>query len=318
MNSTFHFLFMMLASLFACPAIFGQTATDTRIYTSDIDRFWQAYDSVKKVNDTTLQKQIIQALYMDKATPGLKNFMAVRQHSAERHLKNIQRFPRFWTTVRPRTIKIEGYRQEIEEVMNNFRELYPSFKQPEVYFTIGCLNSGGTTGGGRVLIGAEITAADTSVDASELSTWLQKVFREQGDVVFMVAHESVHVQQRNTSTQMLLARCIKEGSADFIAELVTGKKLSSPYMIYGTANEKELWNKFQGEMSGNDSKDWLYNGSQSANADLGYFMGYVICRSYYANAVNKKDAVREILELNFNNRKDIEEFLLKSKYNGMQ
>ncbi len=202
--------------------------------------------------------------------------------------------------------------------MNNFRSLYPSFKQPEVYFTIGCLNSGGTTGGGRVLIGAEITAADTSVDASELSTWLQKVFREQGDVVFMVAHETVHVQQRNTSTQMLLARCIKEGSADFIAELVTGKKLSSPYMIYGTANEKELWKKFQSEMSGNDSKDWLYNGSQSDNADLGYFMGYVISKSYYSNAVNKKDAVREILELNFNSRKDVEEFLFKSKYNGIQ
>ncbi len=77
----------IIISLFACPPIFGQTASDTRIYTSDIDRFWQAYDSVNKVNDTTLQKQIIQTLYMDKATPGLKSFMALRQHSADKAFK---------------------------------------------------------------------------------------------------------------------------------------------------------------------------------------------------------------------------------------
>jgi hypothetical protein len=44
--------------------------------------------------------------------------------------------------------------------MDRFSKMYPGFRQPDIYFTIGCLNSGGTTLRDRVLIGTEIAAAD--------------------------------------------------------------------------------------------------------------------------------------------------------------
>jgi len=304
-----------LALLLVSMACRGQ-GVNFSVLTSDIDNFWAAYDSLLKVNDTTLQKQIIQTVYFDKATPGLRDFMRLRQHTASRHLKNISSYPRFWNSVRAKTLEIQRYTTEMEKIMIRFKEMYPSFRQPEIYFTIGCLNSGGTTQGERVLIGAEIAASDKNTDATELNTWLQKVFSGQQDIIFLVTHETVHIQQKNIYTKMLLPRCIKEGAADFLSELLTQRKFSSPYMIYGAANEKELWLKFREEMFGSEARDWLYNGNTVENADLGYFMGYQICKSYYDNAVDKKKAVADILELNVNNKLAVTKFFERSGYAG--
>jgi hypothetical protein len=294
----------------------AQTKAPTKIYTSDIDNFWTAYDSVLKVADTTVQKEIIQALYLDKATAGLKNFMALRQHSAGRHLRNIQRFPKFWTSVRPKTVDIENHRSEIEKMMGDFQLRYPKFRQPDIYFTIGCLNSGGTTLSDRVLIGAEIAASDKTVDASELGDWLQSVFKAQQDIVYLVTHETVHTQQKGYGGDNLLSRCLREGSADFIASLLMNKPLSSPYITYGIENEKKTWDRFKMEMDGTNAKNWLYNGSEAKDepADLGYFMGYTICKSFYDNAADKQKAFIDIVNLNYQNKSDIDAFFTRSKY----
>ena len=311
-------LFISILFVVSCFSTSGQNKATTKIFTSDINNFWKAYDSVLKVTDTTVQKDIIQALYLDKATAGLKNFMMLRQHSASRHLRNIQRFPKFWTSVRPKTMDIENHRQEIEKMMGDFQLRYPKFRQPDIYFTIGCLNSGGTTSSDRVLIGAEIAAADKSVDASELGDWLQSVFKAQQDIVYLTTHETVHTQQKGYGGENLLSRCLREGAADFIASLLMGKPLTSPYITYGIANERKIWERFKMEMDGTNAKNWLYNGNEAKDepADLGYFMGYTICKSFYDNAADKQKAFIDIVNLNYQNKADIDTFFAGSKYAG--
>jgi hypothetical protein len=58
-------------------------------------------------------------------------------------------------------------------------------------------------------------------------------------VIFLTAHELVHTQQNLKSTATnLLGLCLKEGSADFIAELLIGKKLKRLiYAIWNTASK---------------------------------------------------------------------------------
>ena len=46
-------------------------------------------------------------------------------------------------------------------------------------------------------------------------------------------------------------------------------------------------------------------------ADLGYFIGYSIVKEYYKNALDKKQAVIDII-----NMSDPMQFLLASKYDG--
>lgn len=300
-------------------SMFGQTKK-VKISTADIDNFWIAHDSVQKTNNKELQVRIVQELYLDKASIGLKDFMIAEKHSAKRHLENILKYPKFWSSVRPKTLEINSHKKEIEKIMIRFKKLYSNFKQPDVYFTIGCFNSGGTTTKNKILIGSEIACSNKTTDASEVGNWLQGVFKDQTNVINLIAHEIGHTQQKNGDSEddgnsNLLGYCIGEGSCDFISELLLKKPVNSPYMTYGKANEKELWELFEKEMLGQETENWLYNGNEApnGNADLGYFMGYMICKSYYDNSKNKKQSLKEIIELEYT-KENVIKFLEKSKY----
>ncbi len=299
--------------------MFGQIKNN-KISTIDVDNFWVAYDSVSRTNDNDLQVKIIQQLYLDKASDGLKDFIELRNHTANKHLENIQKYPKFWTTVRSKTLEIKSYVQQMEKIMVRFKKLYPEFKQPDIYFTIGVLNSGGTTSKDKILIGSEIACSDNTIDATELGTWLQSVFKDQKNVLSMVAHEVGHTQQKDGDGEddggsNLLGYCIREGACDFISELLLKKHVESPYMTYGVAHEKELWIMFTKEMHSQETRNWLYNGrnAPNGNADLGYFIGYEICKSYYNNSKDKKQALKEIIELEYT-KESVEMFLVKSEY----
>jgi len=307
-------------SLFTFASV-AQTSPGTKIYTSDIQNFWTAYDSVLSVKDTVLQKQFIQTLYLDRATPGLIDFTKARDLTPGRYVRSIAKHPKFWASIRPHTLQIESYRQDLQGVMDRYKSIDPTFEQPDIYFAISAINTGGTTSKGRILIGSEIASADSAVDASDVNAFFQGVFRNNQNVVYMIAHETMHTQQtgldgQDSTNADLLSQCIAEGAADFMAERVLQKPITSTYILYGRTVEKELWGKFKNEMNGPEMKEWLYNGSTAPNGhgDLGYFMGYSICTSYYNKAADKKQAIHDIFALNYSNKAMVHEFFERSGY----
>ena len=66
-------------------------------------------------------------------------------------------------------------------------------------------------------------------------------------------------------------------------------------------------------MNGTNTSNWLYQGQEAKGrpADLGYYIGYKICESYYRAAKDKKQAVKDILEI-----KDFNQFLKDSQYSN--
>jgi hypothetical protein len=295
----------------------GQTQSPkaNSVFTTDIDNFWKAYDSIVTTDDREKQINFIQALYIDIGTEGLKAFMSARNYSAENYIRLINDYPAFWKSVRKNTLAVKLQVDQIERSVDRFRLLYPSIRPAGIYFTIGGLKSGGTTTENMVLIGAEMAAADTSTDASELSNWLRSVFSSQisGNIVGLNIHEYVHTQQKKKGSS-LLAQCLQEGSADFIAELVTRQKNLNDYMIYGQNNESGLKLRFRNEMWRRSISSWLYNGEKSEHPDLGYFMGYTICRAYYNRATDKQQAIKDIIELDYTSKDSVSTFLDKSSY----
>jgi hypothetical protein len=94
-----------------------------------------------------------------------------------------------------------------------------------------------------------------------------------------------------------------------------GRPLANNYLEYGRKHEQELKPKFMEEMFTNYYGNWLYNGSSAETvADLGYFMGYTICKSYYHHATDKKSAIKDIIELNYADSSQVEKFLEKARY----
>lgn len=275
-----------------------------KIYTSDITNFWIAFDSVNSAANNELKLKFITDLYINKGTKGLHEFISSRQLTADGWLIVIEKYPKFWKSIRSKTLSIFENKGEIEEIINRYKKLYPKFKQPDIYFTIGCLTTGGTTSANQILIGTEIAAGDSTVDSSELIPFFKKHFKFNNNIVQMVAHEIVHTQQKLKldSLPTLLSKCLIEGSSDLIAEIVLHKPYKAVYMEYGDRNKLNILKKFNVESNSKDYSNWLYNYNNTLSdepADLGYYIGYVLSKEYYNNSQNKKTALEEIIELNW-------------------
>lgn len=289
----------------------------TRIFTSDIDNFWVAYDSIQKTSDYSGKLNLIKRLYTDKATKGLKAFMNARDYNDSVYVKVIEKYPKFWNSVRPNTLTIKTKTKELEAGVVRLKQLYPELKDAEMYFTIGGLNAGGTVSGNMVLVGAELATGIGSTDVSEFKDeWLKGMFANQSldNIVSLNIHEYIHTQQTGYQNRVL-NQAIKEGSCDLIAGLVMNESPQRKYISYGMVHEAEIKARFKKEMFTGNLAEWFYNGRQKGQgADLGYYVGYVISKMYYQNAKDKKQAIKDIIELNYSDNKAVEDFLDKSKF----
>ena len=153
--------------------------------------------------------------------------MQARDYSAVKWVKLINRSPKFWASISRSTLTVKDKAQQIESSINKFKELYPELTDAKMYFTVGGLSSGGTTMGRMILIGSEIATGTSATDVSDLpegtSKWLGSVFKDQSldNIIPLNIHEYVHTQQR-VYLNVCSALAIREGSCDFITELVIG------------------------------------------------------------------------------------------------
>jgi hypothetical protein len=274
------------------------------LVTSDIVNFWEAYDAGGKDGSATA----FQRDYLDRGSAGLRDFIRLRGLTGSVLASNVRRYPRYFTDVRPNTLRIAedpalegrlraGYRKVLD--------LYPDAVFPPVFFLIGNFGTGGTVGRSGILVGAEFFALDGNTPTDELGPFKRATVRASDSLPYIVAHEHVHVLQNRRSPLMgkgfwtLLEASLLEGSADFIGELASGGNSNSHIHPYGLANEKALWQEFEAQMMGSDRSDWLGNQGSSTGrpGDLGYFIGYRIAQAYYERAADKRAAVREIIEV---------------------
>ena len=282
---------------------------DARLVTSDIQNFWRAYDLAKP--ETAVE--VFEREYFKPGSTGLKDFTQLRIKDAKSLAGAVNRFRKYYESARASTLRIESMQPKIRASFYALKYLYPEAVFPDVYFLIGRLSTGGTTSGRALLIGAEMYGRTPEMPQEALNDWLKQVLAPVENVPSIVAHESIHFQQKSPLNQRgtLLGQTIYEGSADFIGELICGSQINSHLHAYGNPREKDLWDEFKPAMMGKDSSKWLYNGSASKDrpADLGYYVGYKIAESYYQQAKDKRQAIKAILEIS-----DFQQFLKDSGY----
>ena len=269
------------------------------IETIDIDNFWFAFDKLAEAKTTSDSVEILQIYYIDNASQFFKEFIRVRNFTAEEYVRLIGKYPRFWQSIRPQTEKIKNRKKEIEKLLDLFERALPEFKKPNVCFAIGCLRTGGTVTKDLILIGSEIAASDEKTEKSELSPWLQTIIGTFGDIVSMVSHEVIHTQQKSRFFTNLATRSINEGVADFLSEKIAGYHINKVSFDYGVANDCALRKVFLADFKKDkqDISNWLYNGNSATQypADLGYYIGYKIAEDYYERSHDKQKAIRRLL-----------------------
>ena len=311
MRVTNYIFLLLLLSLVSASAQ-GPSNRDpnaAKLVTSDIDLFWEAYDKATPTNDLYVYRDE----YLRKGSDGLKAFAELRIGSSCNLVDAIAASPKYYAGLRGSSLKVASYEPQIRAGYRKLREIIPDAVFPDVYFVIGRKSSAGTLTEKMLLIGVDMFGKSDPASIEELTPWLKAVVASMDRLPYVVAHELIHYQQKYPRSQnsTLLTRSVGEGSADFVAELISGSHINPHLHVYGDPIEKELWTEFQKEMDGKDVANWMYQGDRAVNrpADLGYYMGYKIADAYYKNTKDKKQAVRDILEI-----KDMTEFLAKSKY----
>lgn len=295
---------IIAALLFTSP-VFAQSP---KFVTSDIDRFWKAYDKIRSVKDSAQQYQYLNDIYLSKATPGLTALMQEREYTAQSYIEAINSYPLFWNSVRANTYKSGTFAKDIEKEIVKFKQLYPALRPAAMYFTIGAMRTGGTTLGNLVLIGAEMAMTDQHTVTSEFPSPMKEGRRAFfntnpiKDFVLLNVHEYVHTQQV-AAVNNLLSYVVREGIAEFVSVKVTGKPSATPAVPYGQSHAEAVRRKFEQQLfSIHAIRYWLWSDAPNEfnTRDLGYYVGYAMAEKYYNKARDKKKAIKEMIELDFN------------------
>ncbi|MCF6131690.1 DUF2268 domain-containing putative Zn-dependent protease [Flavobacterium wongokense] len=278
---------------------------------TDIDNFWNAYDKIIAAKDSVSQYAFLRDLYLDKATPGLKGMIEVRHYSEIEFMDRITQHPKFWNSIRPNMLQVKNLYPEIAANIQKLQKAYPDLKPVPIYFSVGAFRAGGTAQEKKVLIGSELSLADKTTIIDELPAWRQPFYKTQNpikELPLLCTHEYIHTQQKEL-VQNLLSMCLYEGVAEFVSCKASGEKSNAPAIEFGKANRQIVVDQFVSDlflMSNNNNWIWGENTNKFKVRDLGYYIGYEICERYYNLSKDKTKAIKELIELDYTDEKQVE------------
>ena len=269
-------------------AAMGQSGSGPEIRVSDVERFYELYDTTAgKPSAAQLQA------YIDEGTEGFRAFTKMRNTTGERIAQAIEKQPEIFLRAKRCAAILPAVKARVATAMVKLEDLYPEANLPPITLGVGRGKPVGTADRNGVMIGLEALCATDFLNPN-----LEDRF------VYVIAHEYAHVQQvqfadENPSEKVLRASLI-EGGAEFIGELISGS-VSYAHLAPMVKGREE---RFETEFLQDVDKvalgsAWLYNhpGTPERPADLGYWIGYRITKAYYRNATDKRQALRDIIEL---------------------
>ena len=252
------------------------------IISSDIDHFWEAYDSLASQKSTVDSLKIIRTIFVEQASEGLRQYMQAANCYEGQYLEAIRKRKTDYQAVREKTQMVGRERQRLLRYLNRFKQFYPSLRIPVICYTIGIFQVGGTQFVNTLYIGCE---TDIMTDV---------------DIPVQTVHELAHFQQKDQDPTNNLDLAMIEGGAEFVSYQVTGKRTLTETWTYGLNNELSLWNDFEAKMDSAINMQWFMNIADTRNrkpGSLGYFVGFRICESYLENHENKKSALKDLVEM---------------------
>jgi hypothetical protein len=276
-----------------------------RLEYGDLDRFSAAYPRLAAEGDTV---RFLDAAYLSEASDGLRAYARMYQVDAEALAAAVRRHPeRYAITAGAGPRIVREIEPDVRFAMARLQDLYPGAVFPPVFYLVGPYRAGGAVQRQGVMIGVEVYATPPADAAAD----------RLGLLRHLVAHELVHYQQAAFNPELyqrsntLLARAIKEGVADFLAELVSGGHTNPVAHAYGERHEAELWERFRGEMMETATGDWFFaNPARTGEPrDLGYFVGYRIARSRFRREADPRAGVAALIQIS-----DYRAFLDESGY----
>lgn len=309
---------MFLAIISGCTAC-APTPSSGLVVTSDIDRFWEAYDAVRATEDIQEKARAFNAVYIDRGSAGLHAMNRARSYTSAEYLAMIDAYPEYLDAIRPKTTEASDFAAEIEIGLRDMLEIFPGAPRVPVYFVMGALRAAGTANDGKILIGAELAMADASLPTAEFVGRMDHLpsYIASSPVDGLVAlnlHEYVHALQRSTGGHDLLSQALFEGVAEYVSTGARGIPSEQPSILFGEANRDAVLAAFEADIGDEDFSDWIWNSPDNAFGvrDLGYFVGYAIAEAYVKLAPDRDAAIRELVGLDYQDPESVRKIVDQS------
>ena len=250
-------------------------------------------------------EDIIQIEYIDKASPGLKEYIREGGFTANKFVEVIQKKQDQYHNLKSLPDQLRSQDGSIRDALKKLKNLIPDPVYLPIYYMVGI-------------------SGDFFAQPSEygIMVTISNLAEDPGVIKLALVHEIIHVQQALTigieeyqsilgPKMSLLALSIREGAADFLTWLSTGGRTLNKAHDYFIKNEGKLWERFKSEMNNRLPGDWMFKKPADSDQprDLGYIMGSKIVEAYYNRIENKEKAVKDILAIT-----DYLGFLKKSGY----
>jgi hypothetical protein len=285
--------------VFGAPCDAAQQAARVDVHIEDVERFYRVYQTAGGHPDAeTLQHE-----YLDKGSDGLHRLAELRHVTGESIAANLTKNLAVYVDAKRCMGALPRVRKRTEATFAKLGALYPEARFPPVTIAVGRGKPVGVTDRSGVMIGLEALCA---------VSWMQPDVEDR--FVYVIAHEYAHVQQAIASPAFydnekptVLEESLIEGAAEFVGEMTSGGIAYPAFKSREAGREKEIETAFVRDEDKTDLSAWLYNGTLTQPGDLGYWVGYRIVKAYYDRARDKREALREILEMN-----DAKAFLAKS------
>jgi hypothetical protein len=272
-------------------------SAETMIHTDDVDLFYKVYDAA----DGHPTAEQLQRDYLDAGSEGLHNLAKLRNVSGVRIADTLSKHPELYVKARGCTAALPRVRERVEVALRNLVRLYPQARTPPVTIAVGR--------GKPVGVGSPVTGLQIGLEALCSAEWMNPNVEDR--FVHVIAHEYAHVQQVRELVDdehpTVLGRSLIEGAAEFVAALTSGKTGYAHFDALTKGREREIETAFVADVDQTELSRWVDNSTMEKGNDLGYWVGYRICKAYYQRATDKRQALREILELS-----DPHAFLAKS------
>ena len=282
---------------------FPRTPEQAEFIYTDLEHFVEAYNELATNRDTL---QVLQTMYFDRGSEGLKEFIRRHQLSPELIRDAMSAKPERYALLPNFLATIPAVEQAYQKLMQDYSSVLPNAMYPPTYLLVGANRGIGQAS----LVGQLITVTRAADNLEKLRK--------------IMTHELSHFQQAMamggqkygelyTASNNMLGICLREGGAEFVTSLVLNDITQTAALDYIKKNESNLKKKFLEDLEAQNKDFWLWASIDQNEYPtlLGYAMGYMITKKYYERETDKTAALQNILRM-----EDAKAFLQSSGYFG--
>jgi len=260
---------------------------------TDLQSFWMAIE--RSLEEPALLVRSLEETYFVHASDSLRHYIEFTRLTAERLAAVYWSRHEYYDALREREKQLHEAARALPSLHSALMVDLPHAVPADLAVVIGDFSYLGTVAPRTILLGLEFFPS---------STWRHLIpvrlpCLSTEDLGSVLAHELIHVQQlerfpeANVAALDLLQLALLEGAAEYVGERLSQRRSTLHPHAFGQAHAAEIWTAFNGDLEQGTAHGWFYNDATRSGwpRDVGYYVGYELCRAYHADHVHDPQVV---------------------------